>query len=112
MKEIIAKLLKEHIKIKDIENLIEIPSNSMLGDFSFPTFIIAKDLKRNPRDIASVIAEEISKNLPKEIEQVKSVNGYINFFVNKKILSAFTNTISTISLHCSFIPLRMLEIKL
>jgi len=87
MKEVIAKLLSKEVRIpqKKIINLIEIPPDSDFGDFSFPCFLIAKEKGANPREMADKIAEHIKT--PVEISQVQSMNGYVNFFVNKTIFA-------------------------
>jgi len=94
MKQIITNLLQKKLKIKkqEIENLIEIPPNSEMGDYAFPCFVLSKKLKQNPNKIAESFAQEIK--LPKEIEKIESKGPYINFFLNKKILAE--NTISKI----------------
>ncbi|BDR58500.1 arginine--tRNA ligase [Xylocopilactobacillus apicola] len=61
-----------------VENLLERPKNSSFGDFSFPTFSLAKVKHKSPNEIASEIVALINQNLFKKIN---IVNGYINFFV-------------------------------
>lgn len=87
MKNIIIKLLKKDVKLseKQIENLIEIPPNPNLGDYSFPCFVLSKKYKKSPDQIADNIRKKIK--LPKEIEQIQSLGPYLNFFLNKKILA-------------------------
>ena len=92
MKEIISGLLKKELKGKlteeEILALIEIPKDDKLGDYSFPCFRLASTYKKAPQQIAQEIEKKIK--LPKEIEQVKSISGYLNFFINKKILAEGT----------------------
>ncbi|MDD5149096.1 MAG: arginine--tRNA ligase, partial [Flavobacterium sp.] len=89
MKKIIAKIISNELNKKENEiiNLIEIPPNSEMGDFSFPCFHLAKDLKKNPVVISSELALQIQKNIPKEISEIKSIGPYLNFFIDKKILA-------------------------
>src|SRR5205085_348545 len=77
-------------KIQNLENHIEIPPNPQLGDFSFPCFILAKELKKSPVQIALDLQSQLIKKLPKEIEDIKAVNGYLNFFINKNYLAEKT----------------------
>jgi arginyl-tRNA synthetase len=46
--EFIEKSLQDiyGISIPELESLIEVPSNTKLGDFSLPCFSLAKKLKR------------------------------------------------------------------
>lgn len=71
---------------KEIENYVEIPPESSMGDFSFPCFFLASKLKKNPNEIATKIKDEIKK-LPKEISEIKVAGPYLNFFIDKKILA-------------------------
>ena len=92
MKEEIIKLLVNStgLKKEEIENKITIPPSSELGDYAFPCFILAGKMKKNPALIAEELAKKISKSLPKEIEKVIAVSGYVNFFLNKNILAEET----------------------
>jgi arginyl-tRNA synthetase len=91
MKEKIITILSKQtgLKKEEIENHLEIPPSSELGDYAFPCFILAGKLKKNPAVIAKELAEKLSKEIKpgKEVEKIVSVNAYINFFVNKNILA-------------------------
>jgi arginyl-tRNA synthetase len=67
------------------ESQIETPPNPELGDFAFPCFTLSKQMKKDPKKIA----EELSKKLKpdKYIKEIKATGAYLNFFVNKDILS-------------------------
>ena len=71
---------------KELEEYIEIPPNSDLGDFAFPCFKLAKELRKAPPAIASEIKEKIV--LDDIIDRVDVVGGYLNFFTNKGITAA------------------------
>tara|TARA_Y100000310_G_scaffold342433_1_gene445677 strand:- start:420 stop:2120 length:1701 start_codon:yes stop_codon:yes gene_type:complete len=77
--EEIIKILKKETKLKEIS--LEIPSNSELGDYAFPCFVLSKQMKKNPVDIAKELVGKISTN--DIIKEVKSVGPYLNFFVNR-----------------------------
>lgn len=87
MKGVIINLLAKEVKLskQEIENLIEIPPDSSLGDYAFPCFVLAKKLKKNPNQIAEELAGKITPN--KQISQIKATGPYLNFFVNKKVLA-------------------------
>ena len=61
-----------------IENLLERPKKSSFGDFSFPTFSLAKIKHKSPNEIANEIVELLNFDL---FRKINIVNGYINFFV-------------------------------
>jgi arginyl-tRNA synthetase len=87
MKQTIVKLLKKQVKLpeKQIENLIEIPPNPNMGDYSFPCFILSKKHKKSPNQIAENLRKKIK--IPRELEQIQALGPYLNFFVNKKLLA-------------------------
>ena len=90
LKKEIASLLAKHVPIKkpEIENLIEIPPDEKLGDYSFPCFVLAGKLKKSPQEIAKQISSQLEKiKTTKEIQEIKSIGPYINFFVNKEFLA-------------------------
>ena len=84
-KKEIAKIIGSIVKIddKEIKKMVEKPANNEMGDFSFPCFKLAKELKKSPMIIAQEICEKMK--LDAEVfEDVEIVSGYINFFVNKE----------------------------
>ena len=89
MKEKIAKIISKETKVKveDIITSIEIPPKESLGDYAFPCFILAKKLKKSPLQIAEELTEKLRKDLPKEISNIQMKAGYVNFFLDKKILA-------------------------
>ncbi|MBQ3146064.1 MAG: arginine--tRNA ligase [Clostridia bacterium] len=85
-KEIANAIAKvTNLDAKDLENYLEIPPNSDLGDYAFPCFKLAKDLRKAPPMIANDIKEniEIDENI---IEKIDVVGGYLNIFINKQTL--------------------------
>lgn len=72
-----------NLELNEIESYIEKPKENANGDYAFPCFRLAKELKKAPHIIANEISEKIDiKN--SEIEKVEVVGGYINFFINKE----------------------------
>ncbi len=81
----IAKELS-HASGKQIDiSILETPPNHEMGDYAFPCFLLAKELKKNPAEIAKDIAGKIKPN--KYISSVKTIGPYVNFFVVKEELS-------------------------
>ncbi len=70
---------------EEIKNYIEIPPDKNMGDYAFPCFKLAKQLKKAPPVIAEEIKEkiDIDKNL---ISKFEVQGGYLNFFVNNEAL--------------------------
>lgn len=86
-KQIIAKQISKTIEInaKELEGYIETPKDSKNGDYAFPCFRLAKELRKAPPAIASEIKEKLE--LVEEIEKVEVAGGYLNFFINKATLA-------------------------
>ena len=103
-KEIIASNIAKATNLErdEIINYIEIPANKDLGDYAFPCFKLAKELKKAPPAIAEDIKSkffEAQKNDSSEediIEKVEVVGGYLNIFINKKayISNVMTNAVA------------------
>ena len=74
------------IEQSEIEGYIEIPKDQNNGEYAFPCFRLAKTFKKSPQAIAEDIKEkiEIDNNV---IEKVEVLGGYINFYINKKLLA-------------------------
>lgn len=83
----IAKSISKvtNIAEEQLKAYIEIPPNSDLGDYAFPCFRLAKDLRKAPQ----AIAEEIKQNIQFDetiIEKMEIVGGYLNIYINKESL--------------------------
>ena len=85
--QIIAKQISKTIDIneKELESYIETPKDSKNGDYAFPCFRLAKELRKAPPAIANEIKEKIET--VEEIEKIEVAGGYLNFFINKTILA-------------------------
>ena len=88
-KEEIAKIISNYMKI-DIEKILEnleIPKDSNMGDYAFPCFVLAKEMKKSPVMIAEELKNSITEEIGQDnkyIESVSSVNGFLNFSINKE----------------------------
>ena len=86
-KKEIAKSIYKIVNIpqKELEKYIEIPPNSNMGNFSFPCFKLAKELKKSPISIAEEICSKITLN--NEIfDKIENTSGYLNFYFNNDLL--------------------------
>ena len=86
-KQIIAKQISKIINIdeQELTSYIETPKDTKNGDYAFPCFRLAKELRKAPPVIANEIKEKIE--LTEEIEKVEVAGGYLNFFINKTELA-------------------------
>ena len=79
-KQIAEKIAKAvEIESKEIENYIEIPPQSDMGDFAFPCFKLAKTLRKSPVAIAAEIKEKIETD--EYIAKIEEKSGYLNFYI-------------------------------
>lgn len=81
-KVLISEKIAEIVDLdaKTIEDKIEIPPKSDMGDFAFPCFILSKVMKKAPNLIAVDLAEKINKD---NLEKVEALGPYLNFFLDK-----------------------------
>jgi arginyl-tRNA synthetase len=71
----------ETLSKDEIVSMIELPKYTDMGDFAFPCFRFAKDLKKAPNLIATELAEKISGD--PLYEKVEAVSAYVNFTMDK-----------------------------
>ena len=86
LKEYIANKVANATELdsKELVNYIEIPKDTEMGDFAFPCFRLAKELKKAPPIIANEIKEKLE--LDNIIAKVEVVGGYLNFYLNPVFL--------------------------
>ena len=85
-KQEIANIISKVTNVNEQELItyIEIPKDVNMGDYAFPCFRLAKELKKEP----NIIAEEIKQKLDitgtgTDIEKVEIARGYLNFTISK-----------------------------
>lgn len=88
-KEKVVELIKTKVDLPEekISELIERPKNPKMGDYAFPAFILAKTLHKNPAEIASEIASDLSSE---DFTNIQAVGPYVNFAINPQKLIATT----------------------
>jgi len=86
-KQKIIELISKETKLKSeqVETLIETPPNPEMGDYAFPCFILSKKYKKSPKEIAEKLISKIKPT--KNIDEVKAMGPYLNFFINKQELT-------------------------
>ncbi len=82
MKNEIISLLKKYGFDHEIAALNGVPKESSMGDYALPCFPLVKKFKKNPVEIAREIAGKLGNATG--FEKIEAVNGYVNFFVDKK----------------------------
>ena len=85
-KDAIIKFLKKETKIENIE--LEVPPNPEMGDYAFPCFVLSKEWKKYPNEIAQELSKKFKPN--DLIVGVKVIGPYLNFFINKNKITEVT----------------------
>ena len=70
---------------EEIYEYIEVPTDEKMGDFAFPCFKLAKELKKAPQMIAQDLKEKIVFE-DGSIKEINVVNGYLNFTVQNQAI--------------------------
>ena len=75
--------------------VLEIQKNEQYGDYSTTiAFLISKNSKKLPLEIANILINEMRKKIPDEITKIElAKNGFINFYVNKEFIQKELETI-------------------
>mgnify|MGYP004542856183 CR=1 FL=1 len=87
-KQIIGQAIAKvtNLNEKELESYIEKPKDQKNGDYAFPCFKLAKELRKAPAIIANDIQEKIEIDKEK-IEKIEVVGGYLNFYINKNAIT-------------------------
>ena len=87
-KKEIAKSISTVVSIdKEIlKSYIEIPKDTKNGDYAFPCFRLAKELKKAPPMIANDIKEKLVVD-ETIIEKVEIAGGYLNFYIRPEVFT-------------------------
>ena len=86
-KDLLAKEISKvsNIDVEKIKENLEVPKDSTNGDYAFPCFILAKELKKAPALIATELQSKIAQEINNEdIKEVTAVNGFLNFKINRQ----------------------------
>ncbi len=82
----IVDILKVEVPLseKEIESFIEIPPDLEKGDYAFPCFAIAKQLRNAPAKISTELAQKLPTG--DIITNIKAIGPYLNFYVSRKMV--------------------------
>jgi Arginyl-tRNA synthetase len=87
-KQLVAQAIVDategQLSLDEVMSKIEVPKTYDLGDYAFPTFILAKLYHKAPQQIAPELVEKISGDA---FDKVQAVGPYVNFLLTKKHLA-------------------------
>lgn len=81
-KDEVIKILKAQVDLDEetLQSSVEVPPTPDMGDYAFPTFRLAKTLRKAPPMIAAELAEKLRGDC---FEKIEAKGAYVNFFVKK-----------------------------
>lgn len=69
------------------EVIFSAPPKPEMGDLAFACFGIAKELEKNPAELARELTEKLNQSKPSLISEVKAFGPYVNFFLDANKLA-------------------------
>ncbi len=95
------KIVLINLGLGEAEVSLDHPAESANGDYSSNiAMVLAKNLKRNPKDFAMEIVEALEKSDIEHVEKIEVAGaGFVNFFLKREY---FKNTIENISKNTDF----------
>ena len=87
---IAERIPAEGVSAAELMEAIAVPPDTTLGDYALPCFKFAKVMRKSP----VAIAEELAAKYPVDgvVSEVKAVNGYLNFKIDRLSLAEETLT--------------------
>lgn len=72
---------------QEIETILERPKNEEFGDYAFPCFILSKELKKNPAEIATGLASDWNEDATRSSRYTATASGpYLNITIHTHVL--------------------------
>jgi len=90
--ELVARELKTILKVENIG--FETPKENKFGDFAYPCFLLSKQKRQSPMQIAKDLAEEFNKTKAAELIKATATGPYLNFKIQDS--NFVSNTIKDI----------------
>ena len=88
---VITELLNMELSIdlNNYKNMFMLSSDYKNGDVCLPCFVLSKELKVNPNEIANQIANEVNALVASNtlVAKAEAVNGYVNFFTKQSMVT-------------------------
>lgn len=77
----LTPLLEDFLSRDEIDQLVETPKDAELGDLAFPTFQLAKKMRKAPQQISQDIANKLNEA---NYSSIKAVGPYVNVHLNRQ----------------------------
>jgi len=91
MKQIVRDSINKVLasaQLSAVDFNIEYPADLKFGDYSSNVaMVLAKNMEKNPRDLAQAIVNDLNRDLPPQIEKAEMAGpGFINFYLKKETI--------------------------
>jgi arginyl-tRNA synthetase len=90
IRQILSHQISTLVKIPEekIKSLLEIPPNTEYGDFALPCFVLAKDKKQPPSEIAHDMANRLEERdrIGTVIDRIVASGPYLNIFIDRAFI--------------------------
>ncbi|QHQ60190.1 arginine--tRNA ligase [Anaerocolumna sedimenticola] len=87
MKKVLSKMIIKYLdgfSENEVEQLLEIPPETKMGDYSLPCFALSKKIKKSPVIIANQLKSDLDNDMDKGVvSEIQNINGYLNIYLNK-----------------------------
>ena len=72
----ICNLLQYHtsLPLEEIQVLLATPPDPKMGDYAFPCFKLTSAQNKNPKDVATKLQTQLTKNIPNYLNRIE-ING-------------------------------------
>lgn len=75
--------LLDDLSIEEVSNMIEVPTNSAMGDYSLPCFKLSKAMRKAPQAIAEDIQVKLQAAHAPFLARTEAVSGYLNMYLDQ-----------------------------
>ena len=75
------------LEAAQIASALSTPPNEAMGDYAFPCFVLSKQLRKKPNEIAADLAGRLEPG--ETIEEIRATGPYLNFFINPQAFIAW-----------------------
>jgi arginyl-tRNA synthetase len=79
--------LLDGLSVMDITNMIEVPTNSAMGDYSLPCFKLSKAMRKAPQAIAEDIQMKLQAANVAYLARTEAIAGYLNMYLDPLTLA-------------------------
>ncbi|MEX2415480.1 MAG: arginine--tRNA ligase [Paenibacillaceae bacterium] len=75
--------LQEGLTTEELSDMVEVPSNSAMGDYSLPCFKLSKAMRKAPQAIAEDIKLKLQTVNLTFVARTEAVSGYLNIYLDQ-----------------------------